>query len=63
MKKIFLALISLVLLSFYVSAEEVSEKTDAVTHAVEKKEAAPVQTAEKAAPANGGVYEGVPITP
>ena len=63
MKKIALAFILLILLSFYVTAEETGEKTDAVTHATEKKETAPAQTAEKAAPAKGGVYEGMPITP
>ena len=53
MEKIFLVLISLVLLSFSALAEEAEQKTDA----------APAQTAEKAAPAKGEVYEGMSVTP
>ena len=63
MKKNLLVLISVILLSFCVSAEETEPKTDAATQATGKKEAAPVQTAEKAAPAKPAVYAGMPITP
>ena len=52
MKKIFLALISLILLGFYVSAEEAVQK-------IESSE----QAAPKAEPEKGTVYEGMPITP
>ncbi len=52
MKKIFLALITLILLGFYVSAEEAAPKTESSE-----------QTAPKAEPEKGKVYEGMPITP
>lgn len=52
MKKIFLALITLILLGFYVSAEETAPKTESSE-----------QAAPKAEPEKGKVYEGMPITP
>ncbi|MBR6244495.1 hypothetical protein IKR20_02850 [bacterium] len=60
MKKL-LILVTILISTLFVCAEE--EKTDAVTQATEKRETAPAQPAEKAAPEKGKVYEGMPITP